>query len=241
MEDNASVDADSDVETLKQGIVAVKFSKEFKQHLRRPWAKVLIVKVYGRAVGLNFLQSKLLALWKLAGRLDCVDLGHGFFLTRLSLKKDFRNVLRRGSWFMGGHFLSIRPWEPNFKPASANVSSIATWIRLNELPIEYYNMEALQHIGRAIGNVQRVDMFTATKTRGRFARLCVQIDVEKPLVTAVMIGKLEQTVSYEGTISFALDVVEWATKRRIVLILSGKSVVQGGAYRSQNGHGSRVT
>lgn len=78
------------------------------------------------------------------------------------------------------------------------MSSIAVWIRLNELPIEHYDVEALQHIGRAIGTVLRVDTFTATETRGRFARLCVQIDVDKLLITAVMIGNLEQTVSYEG-------------------------------------------
>jgi len=54
-----------------------------------------------------------------------VDLGHGFFLTRLSLREDFENVLRKGPWFLGDHFLSIRPWESDFKLALANVSSIA--------------------------------------------------------------------------------------------------------------------
>nr|POE95451.1 uncharacterized protein CFP56_01494 [Quercus suber] len=196
MEDD--VESDEEVEALRQGLVAVKFSKEFKQNIRRPWARALIVKVYGRTVGLNFLQAKLLTLWKPAGRLDCVDLSHGFFLTRLSLKEDFENVLKKGPWFIGDHFLSLRPWEPNFRPDLANVSSIAVWIRLYNLPIEYYNAEALQHIGRAIGNVLRVDTFTATETRGRFARLCVQIDAEKPLVTAILIGRLEQSVSYEG-------------------------------------------
>lgn len=39
-------------------------------------------------------------------------------------------------------------------------------------------------------------MFTVSKTRGRFARLCVQIDV-KLLITTVIIRKLEQPVSYE--------------------------------------------
>ena len=93
-----------------------------------------------------------------------MDLSHGFFLTRLSLKEDFENVLKKGPWFIGDHFLSFRPWEPNFRPDLANVSSIAVWIRLNNLPIEYYNAEALQHIGRIIGNILRVDTFTATET-----------------------------------------------------------------------------
>ncbi|XP_030923379.1 uncharacterized protein LOC115950298 [Quercus lobata] len=126
-------------------------------------------------------------MWKLASRLDCVHLGRGFFLVRLLLKEDVDNVLKKGPWFVGGHFLSIRPWEPNFRASSTNVSSVALWIRLNELPIEYYNVKALHLIGGAIGNVLRVDTFTASKTRGLFARLCVQVDVGKPLATTVMI------------------------------------------------------
>ena len=156
------------------------------------------MKVYGRTVGLSFIQARLLALWKQAGRLDFVDLGHGFFLTRFSLDKDYENVLRKGLWFIGEHFLSIRPWEPDFKPTLASVSSIAMWIRLNELPIEYYDAEVLQLIGKAIGNVLRVDTFMVLETRGRFARMCVQMDVEKPLATAIMIGRLEQQICYEG-------------------------------------------
>ena len=192
------MDSDEEVEALRQRFIAMKLTKDFKQKIRRPWAKAFIVKVYGRDVGFHFLQEKLLAMWKLAGRLDCVHLGRGFFLVWLSLKEDVENVLKKGSWFIGGHFLSIRPWEPNFKASSTNVSSAALWIRLNELPIEYYNVEALHLIGGAIGNVLRVDTFTASETRGRFARLCVQVDVGKPLATTVMIGKLEQPISYEG-------------------------------------------
>lgn len=165
------VESDGEVETLRQGLLSIKLSREFKQKIRKPWARAFIVKVYRQNVGLNFIQAKLLVLWKPAGRLDCVDLGHGFFLTRLSLGEDYKNVLRKGPWFIGEHFLSIRPWEPDFKPALASVSSIAVWVRPNELPIEYYNAEALQLIGKAIGNVLRVDTFTASETRGRFARM----------------------------------------------------------------------
>ena len=196
MEDD--VKSDKEVEMLRQGLVAVKFSKEFKQHIRDPWTRALIVKVYGKSVGFHFLQSKLLSLWKLAGRMDCVNLGNGFFLVRLSLKEDFENILKKGPWFIGGHFLSLRPWEPDFRPSSANVSSVAIWVRLNALLIEYYNAEALHQIGNSIDNVLQVDTFTTSEIRGRFARLCIQIDVEKPLVTAILLGTVEQPVSYEG-------------------------------------------
>ena len=80
------MESDSEVENLKEGFAAVKISKEFKNRIRAPWSDTLIVKVFGRIVGFTYLHSKLMALWKPAGRMDCVDLGCDFFLIRFSLK-----------------------------------------------------------------------------------------------------------------------------------------------------------
>ncbi|KAL0002179.1 hypothetical protein SO802_015960 [Lithocarpus litseifolius] len=192
------VESDDEVTGLREGLAAVKLSKETKLRIRGSWSKALIVKLYGRKIGFNFFQNKLQQLWKPSGRLDCVDLGNEFFLTRFSLKEDLDAVLRRGPWFIGEHFLSIRPWEPFFKPEAANVSSIAVWVRLHALPIELYDAEVLKQIGEAIGKVLRIDTHTAMEARGKYARLCIQVDVDKPLVNTVLIGKFEQAVMYEG-------------------------------------------
>nr|POF09820.1 hypothetical protein CFP56_67428 [Quercus suber] len=61
--------------------------------------------------------------------------------------EDLEAVLKKGPWFVGGHFLSIRKWEVNFKPLEASVSSVAVWVRLNELPLEYYEATVLRQIG----------------------------------------------------------------------------------------------
>ena len=74
------VESDGEVETLRQGLLAVKIPRELKQRICKPWTSAFIVKVYDQSVGLNFIQGRLLALWKPVGRLDCVDLGHGFSL-----------------------------------------------------------------------------------------------------------------------------------------------------------------
>ena len=59
----------------------------------------------------------------------------------------------------------------------------------------------------------RVDTHTASEARGRFARLCVQVDVTKPLVTAIKIGKLEQSVCYEGIQKLCFDCGRMGHKR----------------------------
>nr|POE60794.1 uncharacterized protein CFP56_44005 [Quercus suber] len=196
MEDDA--DSDDEVTGLREGLAAIKLTKETKISIRGPWSKALIVKLYGRKIGFNFIQNKLMQLWKPNGRLDCVDLGNDFFLTRFLAKEDMEAVLRRGPWFIGEHFLSIRPWEPFFNPEVANVSSIAVWVRLYKLPIELYEAEVLKQIGEAIGKVLRIDTHTALESRGKYARMCIQVDVGKPLINTVLIGKFEQAVAYEG-------------------------------------------
>ena len=127
-----------------------------------------------------------------------MDLGNEFFLTRFSMKEDLDAVLNRGPWFIGEHFLSIRLWEPFFKPKIANVSSIAIWARLHALLIELYEAKVLKQIREAIRKVLRVDTHTTMEARGKYARLCIQVDVDKPLINIVLIGKFEQAVVYEG-------------------------------------------
>jgi len=100
-------------------------------------------------------------------------------------------ILKNGPWFIEGHFLSIRPWEPFFKPTCASVSSIVVCVRLHELPMELYETEVLQQIGESIGRVLRINTHTAIEARGRYARLCIQLDINKLLINTVLIGRFE--------------------------------------------------
>lgn len=79
-----------------------------------------------------------------------------------------------------------------------NLSSVAVWIRLPKLPIEFYEPNALLKIRRAIGPILHIDSHVASGVRGRFTRLCVQVNLDKPLIREVYLGKLVQNVQYEG-------------------------------------------
>lgn len=91
------------------------------------WSNAIIVKVFGNIVGFHFLYSRITSLWKPGGRLDVVDLGKDIFLVKFGLKEDLDRVLKEGPWFIGEHFLTIRPWVPNFKLSTTSVSSVAIW------------------------------------------------------------------------------------------------------------------
>nr|POE52368.1 hypothetical protein CFP56_66429 [Quercus suber] len=88
------------------------------------------------------------------------------------LAKDYDKVLREGPWFIGDQFLSIRAWEPYFKPSFTKCSSVAVWVRFPELPIDFFEQMALKEIGQAIGPLLRIDTHTASESVGHKREAC---------------------------------------------------------------------
>nr|POE98606.1 hypothetical protein CFP56_78125 [Quercus suber] len=102
-------ESDEDVEPLIEGMAEVRLSKETNSRIWEPWSKALIVKVFGRTVGFNYLTFKINALWRPSDRMDRVNLRKHFFLIRFKSTEDYDKVLRGGPWFVGEHFLAIQP------------------------------------------------------------------------------------------------------------------------------------
>ncbi|KAI9084954.1 hypothetical protein K1719_033127 [Acacia pycnantha] len=82
---------------------------------------------------------------------------------------------------------STRRWRPNFNSWKADLQcNVAAWIRLSDVPFEFYNVESLLRINNMIGKMIKVDRSTSIYDKGGFARICVEIDLKKPLLTMYM-------------------------------------------------------
>jgi hypothetical protein len=159
---------------------------------------VSVDKVFGKSVGFKYMDFKIRSLWKPSGDMQCIDLGNDYFLIRFKLEEDYWKVVNGGPWFINQQFLTIRRWSPGFRPSEAKISTTAVWARLPELPIELYDMNILRRIGNQLGSLLKIDARTMDNERGRFARLCIQIDLDQPLTPKVRIGNMVQKIQYEG-------------------------------------------
>ena len=53
--------------------------------------------------------------------------------------RDYHHVLMDGTWFLGEQYLHVQAWEVDFYPSTAKVTTTVVWIRIKQLPIEYYH------------------------------------------------------------------------------------------------------
>ncbi|XVE96817.1 hypothetical protein REPUB_Repub02eG0255600 [Reevesia pubescens] len=112
-------------EVCMEGEFCVNLNMDEKIRIRQRWEHSLIVKVHGKTIGHRFQVHKLDQLWSSISKPSIVELGHDFFLLKFQYAEYFIFVIKRGPWFINGHFLTFRKWEPNFRASEASFSLVA--------------------------------------------------------------------------------------------------------------------
>jgi hypothetical protein len=174
------------------------FSKKEEKRLYRPWRRGVVVKLLGRRIGYKALETRLKQMWVRKGVINIIDLSNDYYLVAFTHEEDQYAALMDGPWFIYDHYLTVKEWSPNFHPASDTIKEVAVWLRISGLPIEYYDRRALEFIGNRIGKTVKVDKNTLSQERGKYARLCVQVNLSKPLLAMFTIKGRKYNIEYEG-------------------------------------------
>ncbi|XP_061357677.1 uncharacterized protein LOC133301986 [Gastrolobium bilobum] len=191
LEENVDQSAPAEEEDVNYGGIKMWTEEDGRTHfgctrkartrMLKVWEKALIVKLLGRNTGVAFMKKKIEILWARAGKINVTDVGNGFYVVQFSNKDDLLFALNGGPWIIFGHYLSLRRWEPAFRPNAASVMKIAAWVRLPGIPLEYYDEAFFRRIGNWLGKMLKIDKTTNEHVRGQFARICVQLDLAQPL------------------------------------------------------------
>ncbi|KAH7564826.1 hypothetical protein JRO89_XS09G0033700 [Xanthoceras sorbifolium] len=72
------------------------------------------------------------------------------------------------------------------------------WLRLSGLPIEWVDAGFLWKLGGILGKTCRVDQITEAQSRGRYARLCIEIDISKHLRSYMKVDGKIIRIEYEN-------------------------------------------
>ncbi|KAH0781570.1 hypothetical protein KY290_001168 [Solanum tuberosum] len=185
-------------QSLTNKVKTITLSPKDNERLWAPWKHSLIIKIIGKCIAHQYLRQKIQALWQLPENPPLIDLGSDYFIVKLSKEETSTYVLQNGPWFINGYFLSTKIWEPNFNPAKAKQIFTTIWVRLPQLPTEFYDGILLRRIGNSIGKLLKIDACTSSTLHGRYARLCVQIPMEEPVTISIQIGNHKQDIVYEG-------------------------------------------
>ncbi|CAN1148093.1 hypothetical protein LINPERHAP2_LOCUS16254 [Linum perenne] len=144
------------------------------------------------------MSRKIPQLWARKGGVEVFDIGWGFYVVRFETVSDQERAMFGGPWMVGDHYVVLQNWRPHFRPEDSSLSTLRVWVRLPGLPLEYFDAAILSTIGDKIGKTIRIDYTTLQGNRGNYARICVEVDISKPLLSKYRMRRRVRRIEYEG-------------------------------------------
>ncbi|XP_031124339.1 uncharacterized protein LOC116027054 [Ipomoea triloba] len=196
--DLVSEDEEDGDDDIDKNCPIIRLTREEKVRLRSKWKQTLIVKVMGRNVGYVYLLKRLTALWRPKARMELVTIDNGYYLAKFASVEDYEFAKYGGPWMVLDHYLIVKEWVPNFDPFTEKTESMIVWIRFPCLPAEYFDHKFLMRVGSKIGRPINIDTATSLVSRASFARVCVEVDITKPLLAKFTLKNRVRPIVYEG-------------------------------------------
>lgn len=205
MNPKSVLDADFIAERLRlefpngeDGEPEITIGSEVLEVMNGLWKQCMIVKVLGRNVPIAVLNRKLRDLWKPRGGMYVMDLPRQFFMIHFEIEDEYLAALTGGPWRAFGSYLTVQAWSPLFDPLRDDIVTTPVWVRLSNIPENFYHNAILMGIAKGLGRPLKVDATTLNFERTRFARVCVEVNLRNPLKGSILINGERYFVSYEG-------------------------------------------
>jgi hypothetical protein len=156
------------------------------------------------------LKAKLTQLWKPACPWHLVSLGRGFYEFQFTSYEDMRLAWSMGTINLKPGILRLSKWTNDFNTYAPRQTHAQIWVRLMELPQEYWRQRTLFEIASAVGTPLTLDEATNHRAFGHYARVLVDIDLSRRLFDEITVRdgyefKLE--VVYERLPAFCLHCI----------------------------------
>ncbi|KAM0824115.1 hypothetical protein ACQ4PT_070420 [Festuca glaucescens] len=184
---------------LDDVVIAIDEVKEFQMDAR--W--LAIGKVHTRrSFSAEALFGKMKAIWNLSRDPICREAGENLFIFQMHCLGDWKKVVHQGPWTFRGWALLIEDYDGKVDPEKITFSGLHIWAQIHGIPELYRRPVVIDDLARRVGKVKEVQMSPKLFFEGNYVRLCVMIDVRKPLMRFVSLavedeGRKRLAVKYE--------------------------------------------
>ncbi|CAH1443920.1 unnamed protein product [Lactuca virosa] len=122
-------------------------------------------------------------MWKIFGLKDIMVNDEGFFFFKFDSKEGMMSVLEGGPWLINNVPLFIQRWRPGLVLSKPQIKSVHVWVKVFNVPLEYWNSKGVTLIANEIGKPIAMDNITQKMCKehwGRpaFMRFLVEMSAE---------------------------------------------------------------
>ncbi|GAV92701.1 LOW QUALITY PROTEIN: Exo_endo_phos domain-containing protein/DUF4283 domain-containing protein, partial [Cephalotus follicularis] len=133
----------------------------------------------GKKIPFRSLFSVLHKKWSAAGKFSIHTAENGIYVFKCESAATRDWILNNGPWDVWGVHLALRLWERDMPPISSGFAKIPVWVKLMNIPMEYWTVQGLSRLASVLGTPLHMDPATEGKQLISFARICVEMMADK--------------------------------------------------------------
>ncbi|KAF5203726.1 Rna exonuclease [Thalictrum thalictroides] len=143
---------------------------------QKEWEDYLVGSFVGKRLPFPLVKDALQKQWK-TQKFDMVA-DEDVFYFKFHTEEDKQMVLDKGPVFIAGRLFIVRFWTPENEKGKKLISSVPIWVNLEGVPKRLWSEEGLGFLASLIGKPVCLDDATAKKSRLKFARVCIEVDLD---------------------------------------------------------------
>lgn len=141
------------------------------------WENALVAQFLGKIPNFAAFQKAINLMW--GDDIDLRPAGRNLFIIQFSDAATRDRILEKGPWQIKGQSLIVRKWAADMENLEMYLKKLPVWVELKGIPLELFTRRGIGYISSVLGVPLYMDRFTAEKKRLEYARVCIEIDVEK--------------------------------------------------------------
>lgn len=103
---------------------------------------------------------------------------NGLYLFRFADERTRDEVMEAKRWHIANKPLILRKWTQGMQLLKLSLSNVPIWIKLHNLPIEFWSSTCLSYVASGVGRAFCADSVTEEQLRLGYARVLVEMDID---------------------------------------------------------------
>ncbi|GAV60213.1 DUF4283 domain-containing protein, partial [Cephalotus follicularis] len=155
----------------------------------KEWENALVGYFVGKKIPFRSLHAVLNKKWSEAGKFTIHTAENGIFVFKCESLEVRNWILDNGPWDVWGVHLALRLWERDMPPICSGFTKIPVWVKLLNIPMEYWTPWGLSHLASVLGTPLHMDPATEAKQMISFARLCVEMCADRTFPEVIKVKR----------------------------------------------------
>ncbi|KAL2930965.1 hypothetical protein RDABS01_036375 [Bienertia sinuspersici] len=145
------------------------------------WSSAMVVYVLGANPPFSVFNGYCHRIWGKKGLDKVLLVGKGLYLVRFNSVEQREKIWNDEPKFFDSKPVIMKRWDPDMELHKETIKTVPIWTRFPKLELKYWGHRSIHKLGDAIGTTLKVDRLTEQKERLAYARIMVEVDIQKEL------------------------------------------------------------